>query len=204
MPVHNRAVLHLLEALQVLRVRAPGSSQVEPRRLSFRALDVEQIGHVYEGLLDHTARRASEPMLGLAAKDEPDVPLAKLESLRALGEEQFLAYLSEETGRSRPALKAALASPPDAALAAALRIACDNDEALAARVTSFAGLLREDSYGQPVVAPAGSVYVTAGADRRSAGTHYTPRSLTEPIVQHALEPLVYAGVSEGAPAAPGA
>ena len=27
----------------------------EARRLSFRALDIEQIGHVYEGLLDHTA-----------------------------------------------------------------------------------------------------------------------------------------------------
>ena len=42
----------------------------------------------------------------------------------------------------------------------------------------------------PAVFPAGSVYVTAGATRRATGTHYTPRSLTEPIVQHTLEPLV--------------
>ena len=45
----------------------------------------------------------------------------------------------------------------------------------------------------------GSVYVTAGTDRRSSGTHYTPRSLTEPIVQYTLEPLVYVGPAEGKP-----
>jgi hypothetical protein len=43
------------------------------------------------------------------------------------------------------------------------------------------------------------VYVTAGVDRRSTGTHYTPRSHTEPIVQHTLEPLVYIGPAEGQP-----
>ena len=54
-PVNNRIVLHLLEALQILQIRVGGT--LEPRRLSFRALDIEQIGHVYEGLLDHTAVR---------------------------------------------------------------------------------------------------------------------------------------------------
>jgi hypothetical protein len=34
---------------------------------------------------------------------------------------------------------------------------------------------------------------------RSSGTHYTPRSLTEPIVQYTLEPLVYIGPAEGLP-----
>src|SRR5690606_10785699 len=38
---------------------------------------------------------------------------------------------------------------------------------------------------------------TSGTDRRSSGTHYTPRSLTEPIVQYTLEPLVYVGPAEG-------
>jgi hypothetical protein len=53
--IDNRTVLHLLNALQYLQVRVGGI--VEPRRLSFRGLDIEQIGHVYEGLLDHTARQ---------------------------------------------------------------------------------------------------------------------------------------------------
>jgi hypothetical protein len=50
LPVNNRTVLHLLEALQLLQVKVPGGGPAEARRLSFRALDIEQIGHVYEGL----------------------------------------------------------------------------------------------------------------------------------------------------------
>jgi hypothetical protein len=50
-----------------------------------------------------------------------------------------------------------------------------------------------------VVILPGSAYVTAGTERRSTGTHYTPRSLTEPIVQRTLEPLVYVGPAEGLP-----
>src|SRR5208283_3129420 len=65
LPVNNRTVLHLLEALQLLRMKVPGGGPAEARRLSFRALDIEQIGHVYEGLLDHTAKLAHEPVLGL-------------------------------------------------------------------------------------------------------------------------------------------
>ena len=81
--INNRTVLHLLEALQILQVRLPGGGGVEPRKLSFRALDIEQIGHVYEGLLDHTAVRATEPILGLVGtkNKEPEVALSALEDL---------------------------------------------------------------------------------------------------------------------------
>src|SRR5690606_32297618 len=48
LPINNRTVLHLLESLQLLQVKAPGGER-QARRLSFRALDIEQIGHVYEG-----------------------------------------------------------------------------------------------------------------------------------------------------------
>jgi hypothetical protein len=68
-------------------------------------------------------------------------------------------------------------------------------------VLPFVGLLRQDDLGFPVVILPGSVYVTAGTTRRATGTHYTPRSLTEPIVQHTLEPLVYQGPAEGWPKA---
>ena len=59
LPINNRTVLHMLESLQLLQVKAPGG-EYQKRRLSFRALDIEQIGHVYEGLLDHQAVRARE------------------------------------------------------------------------------------------------------------------------------------------------
>lgn len=200
LPIDNRTVLHLLDALQVLRVKVAGGP-AEPRRVSFRALDIEQIGHVYEGLLDHTAKRATEPVLGLSGgKDrEPEVSLVRLEELRAKGDDALLAFLGEETGKTPKALAKALAPQADLLREGALRAACDNDDTLLARVAPFAGLIRDDSFGRPVVIPAGGVYVTSGTDRRSSGTHYTPRSLTEPIVRHTLDPLVYVGPAEGKP-----
>ena len=76
--ISNRTVLHLLEALQFLEMRLPGGG-TEPRRLSFRALDIEQIGHVYEGLLDHTARRAASTVLGLRTLDTDVIEAARLD-----------------------------------------------------------------------------------------------------------------------------
>ena len=201
--INNRTVLHLLEALQFLQVKVQGGGPAERRRLSFRALDVEQIGHVYEGLLDHTAKRALAPYIGLfgSREHETEVELAEVETLAAKDEATLLDLVVEKTGRSRNAIKNVLANSPmpkrfsrDSLLAA-----CDNDQPLFERVLPFAGLLRTDTFGNPVVITAGSVYVTQGSDRRSTGTHYTPRSLTEPIVQHTLDPLVYIGPAEGKP-----
>lgn len=196
--VNNRIVLHLLEALQLLQIRVPGGG-VEPRRLSFRALDIEQIGHVYEGLLDHTAVRAKSPVLGLAGTrfDEPEIEVKDLEQFHAKGEETLLAFLKERTKRSLSALKKALNAEIDASDLQRLRTACNNNTELLERVLVFAGLIREDTLGYPVVIPTGSVYVTQGATRRQTGTHYTPRSLTEEIVHYTLEPLVYEGPAEG-------
>ena len=50
LPIDNRTVLFLLEAVQLF----------QGRTLSYMALDVEQIGYVYEGLLDRTVVRAAE------------------------------------------------------------------------------------------------------------------------------------------------
>ena len=205
--VNNRVVLHLLEALQLLQIRVVGAG-VETRRMSFRALDIEQIGHVYEGLLDHTAVRSSVPVLGLKGTkyEEPEVELATLEALIQKPEKECLKVLKEMTGRSESALKKDLALKPDGKalpemFLARLMTVCENDRALYDRVLPFVGLLRVDTLGYPVVIGAGMVYVTAGTDRRSTGTHYTPRSLTEEIVQYTLEPLVYVGPAAGLPRA---
>ncbi len=204
-PVNNRTALHLLSALQILQVRMPGGGPAEARKLSFRALDIEQIGHVYEGLLDHTARRAGEPILGLsgAKGKEPEIAVSRLDALREKGADDLVKFLAKTSGRSPAAIRRRVededALDPDTH--ARLLSACGNDEALFQRVLPYANLLRYDTFGSPVVIPEGSVYVTAGADRRSSGTHYTPRSLTEPIVRHTLEPLVYDGPADGRPEA---
>src|SRR5262249_767047 len=130
---------------------------------------------------------------------EPEVAIAELERLQAKGEADLLAYLNEETDRQEKTLKKALSTPLDGEDAMKLRAVCGNDDALFQRVRPFPGLLRTDTFDRPVVIRKGSVFVTAGTDRRSSGTHYTPRSLTEPIVQYTLEPLVYVGPAEGKP-----
>jgi len=196
LPIDNRTVLHLLRSLQYLEMHC------EARRFSFRALDIEQIGHVYEGLLDHTAKRATETTLSLiAAKgDEPEVALSELEQLRTKGEAELLKFLSDNdvTGRSENALKKALANAVDGEAAKKIRAAC-GDESIYNRLRPFSALIRTDTFDRPVVIRKGSVFVTAGTDRRSSGTHYTQKSLTEPIVQYTLEPLVYIGPAEGKP-----
>ena len=214
--VDNRTVLHLLEALQILQVKVPGGG-IEPRRLSFRGLDVEQIGHVYEGLLDHTAVRAATTVLGLLGtkNKEPEVLLDDLEGKLAQGEEELVKYLKKETGKTIPALRKALKIKDEGGRMkderehnssliphnSSLLIACHNDRQLLARVLPFAGLIRKDTFDYPLVIPQGSVYVTQGSNRRDTGTHYTPKSLTEEIVRYTLEPLVYEGVAEGKPKA---
>ncbi len=82
--IDNRTVLHLLESLQMLQVKLPGGGPAEARRLSFRSLDIEQIGHVYEGLLDHTAKRTKHPIVGLRGtkNKEPEILLQELERLK--------------------------------------------------------------------------------------------------------------------------
>lgn len=199
LPINNRTVLHLQNAIQLLEVKIPGGGPKETRHLSFRALDIEQIGNLYEGLLDHTALRADNPVLGLVGskKKEPEIPLPALEEQKQKGEDTLLKFLKEQTGRSPKALKKGLQYTPTED-DQSLLVACESTP-LYNSVKPWAGLLRKDDVGLPMVVKEGSVYVTAGADRRSTGTHYTPRCLTEPIVQYTLEPLVYEGPAEGRP-----
>ena len=201
--VDNRTVLHLLEALQVLRVDVGNGK--ETRYLSFRSLDPEQIGHVYEGLLDHTVKKAEEPVLGIIGTTqkgrdlEPEIKLSFLEDLKNKGEKELFEYLKEKTGKAESSLKKLFDKKLDFNDYQSLKSACNNDEELFLRVEQFSGLIKKDSFEHfYVIHPAG-YYVTEGTDRRSSGTHYTPRSLSEPVVKYTLEPLVYSGLSEGKP-----
>ena len=191
--INNRTVLHVLEALQILR---EGN---EVQKLSFRALDIEQIGHVYEGLLDHTARRATETVVSLVAKagEEPELPLSQLESAAAQGEQKLCEYVHEVTNKTEKSIKKALETGLSPEQEQLLLKACENNRELFDRVRRFGPLLRKDSYDDPSVFPKASLYVTEGSSRRSTSTYYTPRSLTESIVKHTMDPLIYIGPADG-------
>jgi hypothetical protein len=190
----------LLEALQLLRMRGDDGTS-EARRLSYRALDIEQIGHVYEGLLDHVAVRVDSETLGLVGtKDkEPELSLDELDHKRRRGRDEFIEFLKEHTGRSASALRNDLDTEPDEEAEQRLLVACGNDKALVKRIAPYCGLLRKDVWGYPQIYRIGSFMVTGGSERRQTGTHYTPKSLTEQIVNETLEPLVYVGPAAGRP-----
>jgi hypothetical protein len=182
LPIDDRTVLHALEALQYVRIRD------ERRRLSFRTLDVEQIGYVYEGLLGYDAQRAGEPVVGLVGRagEEPEVPLSEVEPIT-----DDATALAELTGLSEARIGKLLGDKGDLHREQLLRVACSGDEELVTRVRPIAGLLRLDLRGLPVIVPSGGLYVTVSPRRRLSGTHYTPRDLAERVVIGALEPLVY-------------
>lgn len=192
LPIDNRTVLLLLEAIQ----------QFQGRTLSYRALDVEQIGYVYEGLLERTVKRTVEVTLeldGTKNAKSPWVKLAELESARLVGVERLAELLQDRSGSSASRVRNDLSKPVDDTLADRLLAACHGDTNLRNRIKPFAHLVRTDPWGYPLVYPAGAFIVTTGSDRRETGTHYTPKSLTEAIVTETLTPIAYVGPAEGNP-----
>lgn len=209
LPIDDRTMLAVLDALQVLTFREGGVT--EARRVSYRSLDIEQIGHVYEGLLDHGCVRARGAVLGLKGSKglEPEIALDELEAQRAKSETAFLEWLKEATGRTPNQLAKDLVPTLDPLPREHLLAACDNDSRVFDRVLPFAGLLRNDLRGLPTVflGPAryddgqvpGAIYVTKTSERRDSGTQYTTKELADEIVRYALEPIVYfPGPAEGA------
>ena len=196
--VSDRVMLHVLRSLQTARLKGQ-----EARRLSFRDIDVEQIGYIYEGLLGYTCTRAEETVLGLLGKEgeEPELPLSVLNGLAEQHAEDadlarvIIAWIKEDQPGAKPPTCSALAKAlaagdtlPDADRAL---LAVTRDEALRADLRSWIGVIRRDLRGRPVVIQRGGLVVTETPSRRNAGAHYTPRSLAEEVVKYALEPLVY-------------
>lgn len=196
--VSDRVMLHVLRSLQNARLKGR-----ETRRLSFRDIDVEQIGYIYEGLLGYTCTSAKETILGLLGKEgeEPEVPLSVLNELAEQHAEDadlagaIIAWLKEDQPGAKPPTRSALTKAlaagdtlPDADRAL---LAVTRDEALRADLRPWIGVIRRDLRGRPVVIQQGGLVVTETPSRRNAGAHYTPRSLAEEVVKYALEPLVY-------------
>jgi hypothetical protein len=190
LPIDDRTVLLLLEAIQTF----------ESRTLSYRALDVEQIGYVYEGLLERTVKRVDAVTLELdsgAKAKSPRVTLGEIESARLDRPARVAELLKERSERSEAAIRNALERAADDRLAARLLTVCRGDIGLRDRILPYAPLLRTDPWGYPLVHHEGAFVVVLGADRRESGTHYTPKSLTEKIVEETLTPIAYRGPAEG-------
>jgi hypothetical protein len=162
-PVTDGCVLRVLDRLMVLG----------GERLSYRALDVEQIGSVYETVMGFTVAPAPGASIAIKAGKKDRTPVfVDLPAL--LASRERLKWLKDNTDRGKfPAAveRDVRAARSEAQLAAAL-----------AQVV--------DPRGSPQghVWPAGTPLLQPTDERRRTGSHYTPRDLTNPIVTHALEP----------------
>ena len=198
-PVTDLDVLAVLDALIILRFRSE-SGVTDTRRLSYRELEVEQIGHVYERLLDHNALRADIAVLGCTGRPgaEPEIPLPDLEAASMDGEDELVSFLTDAKGSgsghyvgTERQVRQWLAQPVPEPRLAELRAACGGDPVLFERTAPFANLLRADLRDRPVVFRPGAIYMTETGSNRASGTAYTTRALAEEVATHALAPLCH-------------
>ena len=173
--IPNRTIWTVLYSLLYAGVQ-DGAKQ----RVSYQELGVEQIGYMYEGLLDHAIKRAEHPIL-ILKKDDAEVDLDELDDQP---EDQRAAYIAKT--------KAYTATDAQKRLDSVAPLDPVPDE--------WAHLPRDlTERARPYQAMAASVvesgrhYLGRGTARRATGTHYTPVSLTERIVRVTLEPLCYTG-----------
>lgn len=200
--VSDRVMLHVLESVQTVTVKS------EQRRVSFRDIDVEQIGYIYEGLLGYSCAVVEDDVIiGLVGKpgEEPEIDEVALQRLYddTSDGKTFAAALREwikdEQPAATPLSAAKLAKLYDSELDVAeeadarrlLTPVAGGDEELLGFLIDWSRFIRRDLRGIPLVIPVGGLAVVETPSRKNAGAHYTPRSLAEEVVLHALQPLVY-------------
>ncbi len=161
--VPDATVWKVLRSLMVL----------DGERLSYRTLDVEQIGSVYEAVMGFRVEMATGRSIAVASpKRTGAAVIADLDGL-----------LDMEGGRRARALQDRTERKLTAASAAALRGATSVEDIVAALDRAV------DRDATPDIVPGGTPVLQPTDERRRSGSHYTPRSLTEPIVSEALRPV---------------
>ena len=162
--VSDGSVYRVLEKLLVL----------DGERLSYRTLDVEQIGSVYETIMGFRLETATGRSVAVK-------PAKRLGAPNTVD----LDTLLKQSKRSRPRwLRDRVDRNVTPTVAKGLRAAetVDDLHAVLDRVL--------DKDATPDLVPRGALVLQPNEERRRSGSHYTPRELTEPIVRHTLAPVL--------------
>ena len=185
--VRDAVIRDILRSLKY--AKADGVRQL----VSYRTLAVEQIGHMYEGLLDRRVARApvNQTLLLLQggskiAEPEP----VNANEFAGLEQAALIKAIAQHTSKTAGTIKKVLERNEDRHTQANLGT---DDAELLAQAKPVERFLQPLGIVRP-----GGLYVTHGQDRRSSGAHYTPPTLTEPVVRRTLEHQVYVNV-EGKP-----
>lgn len=149
---------------------------LDGQRLSYKALDVEQIGSVYEALMGFDVERLTSGAVRIKLGNKKGAARVWVEAgpLLEVAKAQRQRWLQDEFGFDK-------ATAGKVAKAANSK---GEEEALVA--------LEPLSGRRPERAGMGRLVVQPGPERRRTSSHYTPRELTEPIVKRTLDPLIKA------------
>lgn len=146
-------------------------------RVSYRTLDVEEIGSVYQTIMGFGVEVVDGAAVALKGKRKnggvPASPVINLEELLALSAKDRPKWLKEQADTE-------LTGEADKRL----KTAASLDDLLAALEK------RIDRNATPAPVPKGGLVLQPTDERRRSGSHYTPRSFTEPIVRKTLEPIL--------------
>ncbi len=147
---------------------------LDGERLSYRTLDVEQIGSVYEAIMGFELQVSAGKSIAIKPVKSHGAPATiNLEALLAAKPADRAKLLNEWTDQKL-----------GAGDAAAIKDATSIDELVAALDKKIA------KHVTPGIVPAESMVFQPSDERRRSGSHYTPRSLTQPIVRTTLEPIL--------------
>ena len=146
------------------------------QRLSYRSLDVEQIGSVYEGIMGFTVEQAKATSVGITYRP----PRQKITITVVVDAEQLLAQSGSKREKWLDDQAGVKLNLP-AAVKRELKTANSLVELCLA-------LDKKLSPHTPLGLQPGSLILQPTAERRRSGSHYTPRALTEPIVAEAFRP----------------
>ncbi|MBK7670884.1 MAG: N-6 DNA methylase [bacterium] len=172
-PIHERiepplvpdgTIYRALEKLLVL----------DGERISYRALDVEQIGSVYETMMGFRLETATGRSVAIRAQQKQGAPTAV----------DLEALLGKPAGKREQWIQ----DRADRKLTDTVKKATAGASTLEDLHAALLPVI--DAAATPDVVPPGAMVLQPSEERRRSGSHYTPRTLTEPIVRTTLEPIL--------------
>ena len=147
---------------------------LDGERISYRALDVEQIGSVYETMMGFRLETASGRSVAIKAAKKQGAPTAV-----------DLDALAVEPGAKRERW---LRDRTDRKLGDKVKKVVKEAETVEDLHAALLPVIEVDA--TPDLVPRGAMVLQPSEERRRSGSHYTPRELTEPIVRRTLEPIL--------------
>ena len=147
---------------------------LDGERISYRALDVEQIGSVYETMMGFRLKRATGRSVAIRSQKRGGASTTV--DLGQLLEESPAKRAQWVRARTERQLTPTVTKPVEAA-----KSVTDLHAALARIV---------DTAATPDLVLNGAMILQPSDERRRSGSHYTPRELTAPIVERTLKPVL--------------